>query len=149
MWSLPHTESKPTSSASSARGRMSSGRAKGTGYIMPSMQVGMWTPNPSGMGSPLLAGGAQGPDARDLRGGVGARGNDGDWRVEAGVGPAGELLPALLGGAGHRQRVDDVVGHEGRCALTALQRLAERARPRGVEAGVLEDGLAVEHAEVA
>src|SRR6185369_1663798 len=45
MWSLPHTESKPTRSASSAVGRMSDGRANGTGYIMPSIHVGMWTPN--------------------------------------------------------------------------------------------------------
>src|SRR5262245_46186315 len=45
MWSLPHTESKPSSSQSSAVGRMSAGVANGTGYIIPSMQVGMWTPN--------------------------------------------------------------------------------------------------------
>ena len=45
MWSLPHTESNPSRSQSSAVGRMSDGAANGTGYIMPSMQVGMWTPN--------------------------------------------------------------------------------------------------------
>ena len=45
MWSLPHTESNPSRSQSSAMGRMSAGAANGTGYIMPSMQVGMWTPN--------------------------------------------------------------------------------------------------------
>src|SRR5947207_11308782 len=45
MWSLPHTESNPSRSHSRAVGRMSDGFAKGTGYIMPSMQVGMWTPN--------------------------------------------------------------------------------------------------------
>ncbi len=49
MWSLPHTESKPTCSASTAVGRMSSGFANGTGYIIPSMHVGMWTPNRSGV----------------------------------------------------------------------------------------------------
>src|SRR5204863_6687770 len=45
MWSLPHTESNPSRSHSRAVGRMSDGFAKGTGYIIPSMQVGMWTPN--------------------------------------------------------------------------------------------------------
>src|SRR5262245_54441917 len=44
MWSLPHTESNPSRSQSSAVGRISDGFAKGTGYIIPSMQVGMWTP---------------------------------------------------------------------------------------------------------
>src|SRR5690348_11175933 len=45
MWSLPHTESNPRRSQSSAVGKMSDGFAKGTGYIIPSMHVGMWTPN--------------------------------------------------------------------------------------------------------
>src|SRR5712691_9220669 len=65
MWSLPHTESNPSRSHRSAVGRTSDGFAKGTGYIIPSMHVGMWTPNRMPLPSVEL-GGRPGPDELHL-----------------------------------------------------------------------------------
>src|SRR6185503_20965272 len=143
MWSLPHTESNPRRSHRSAVGRMSDGFAKGTGYIIPSIQVGMWTPNR--MALPLLL--PRRPRglrvAPDVLGQVALGRQDRDRRVQPRRGPAGELATAVLGRARHRERIDDRVVHQIRGASAPAERLAERAGAVGPETGVQQDGLAV------
>src|SRR5262245_32216387 len=102
---------------------MSAGRAKGTGYIMPSMQVGMWTPNLSGIASPSMRAGNRTPaasrllprgpelcaDARDLPSDVGSARHDGHHGVEPRLGQAAEPRPAVGGSPGQRERLDHVI----------------------------------------
>src|SRR4026207_795614 len=107
MWSLPHTESNPSSSHKSAAGRMSEGFAKGTGYIMPSMHVGMWTPNLMSRAQDIsetrLQRGQQlGRDESELLDRVGLAGGQGDGGVEARIEPGREPTAPGAGGAGDR-----------------------------------------------
>src|SRR6185369_7673359 len=130
MWSLPHTESNPSASHKSAVGRMSEGFAKGTGYIMPSMHVGMWTPNlmrrAPEVSAPRLERRQQlGRDESELVDRVGLADGQGDGGVEARLEPGLEPLPRVIGSAGQREGVDLVLGHEGRARLAARSRRAD------------------------
>ena len=148
MWSLPHTESKPSSSHRSAVGRMSEGFAKGTGYIMPSMHVGMWTPNLMQRGSRRLTGGPRATAAArraisaELLRRVGLADGQGDGDVEARLDEGREPPPRVIGGAGEREGVDLVLGDEGGSRLAARPRRADgerlglaRRRPRPGSSG--------------
>src|SRR5687768_11759532 len=101
MWSLPHTESKPTRSASCAVGSTSAGPANGTGYIMPSMHVGMWTPNLMGRMPPASGRGGErgtelGGDHVELLDGIAACDRQDDGRVEPRVEPGPEAPARVI-----------------------------------------------------
>src|SRR5262245_42636419 len=153
MWSLPQTESKPSSSHRSAVGRTSEGFAKGTGYIMPSMHVGMWTPNfMRGAPEGSAAGGEPrrelGGDLPELLRRVGVADGQGDGDVEAGLHPRGEPAARVIGGAGEREGVDLLLGDEGGARLAAGPRRPDGERLGLGDAGLAEDRLAVEVGEV-
>src|SRR6186997_799030 len=140
MWSLPHTESNPSSSHKSAVGRMSEGFAKGTGYIMPSMHVGMWTPNlmrraPEISETRLQRRPQLGRDESELLDRVGLPRGQGDGRVEARLDPGSEPPARVIGRAGEREGVDLVLGDEGRPRLAARSRRADGERLRLRDAG--------------
>src|SRR5688572_10411589 len=102
MWSLPHTESNPSASHKSAVGRMSDGFAKGTGYIMPSMHVGMWTPNLMRRAPEISRTGHErrqqlGRDQSELLDRVGLAGGQNDGGVETRVDPGLESPPRVIG----------------------------------------------------
>src|SRR5580765_6636268 len=122
MWSLPQTESNPSSSHKSAVGRMSEGFAKGTGYIMPSMHVGMWTPNLMRRAPQISGAGHErrqqlGRDESELLDRVGLADGQGDGGVETRLDPGREPPPRVIGRAGEGEGVDLVLGDEGRSRL--------------------------------
>ena len=128
------------------------GFAKGTGYIMPSMHVGMWTPNlMRHRDAPSRRGQRRGRSARSAPASLGRR----PARTATGVSsPASAQRARARGGtrrrAGHGERVDQVSSVTSSPAGAGQrERVAERLRPRGAEPGVGQDRLAVERAEVA
>ena len=130
------------------------GFAKGTGYIMPSMHVGMWTPNLMRRAPEISGTGHErrqqlGRDAAGAARPGRPRRRARRWACRDPPRSRPRAAAARDREAGEREGVDLVLGDEGRSRLAARSRRADRERLGLRDAGLGQDRLAVEMREVA